>query len=62
MTRPSSRAIASARWPCSGERTAPANTTSPPCRRTPSTLIRGVDSGITTTARSPKARAAHATA
>ena len=31
-------AIASARAPCSAERVAPARTTSPPCRRTPSTF------------------------
>ena len=62
IVRPSSRAMASARSPCSGERVAPTRTTSPPWRRTPSIFTAGVDSGMTTTARSPKRRAANATA
>ena len=41
------------RLSCSGDRVAPAKTTSPPWRRTPSTLTGGVVSGMTITARRP---------
>ena len=54
-------ASASARWRRSSE-VVPATTTSPPQRRTPSTLTAGAVSGITTTARQPRRCAANATA